>query len=200
MDGPDEPRIIDQEKTFLRKTLRERRKRFVGSLPASVRALSFRVLPSPVLAAFPEGAAVSLYHATGHEAPTLGIAAQLSARGHALALPRVDASGLMDFAAWHPDDLLVTGPFRTLQPAADAPAIAPDVIVAPLVGFDGALNRLGQGGGYYDRAFAAYPHALRIGLAWSAQQVDVLPVETLDRPLDIVVTEAAYFERQDPAR
>ena len=62
--------------------------------------------------------------------------------------------------------------------------MTPDVIVAPLIAFDRAMNRLGQGGGYYDRAFARFPDALRIGLAWSAQELDDVPADPWDLPLD----------------
>jgi 5-formyltetrahydrofolate cyclo-ligase len=184
-------------KAALRRILRDRRARFTATLAPSVRALAFRVLPSPVLRRLPSGGTVALYHATGDEAPTSAIADQLARLGHGLALPRIESDGrTMAFASWHPDWLLLPGPFRMLQPPPEAPTVAPDVIIAPLVGFDSALDRLGQGGGFYDRAFAANPDALRIGLAWSVQMVERLPVEPLDLRLDLVVTEAAFYEGQ----
>lgn len=184
------------EKQRLRRELRQRRTLFVNALPPSVRAMAFRILPRPVLARLPACATVALYHAIGHEAPTERLSHQLADLGFTLAMPRIgDSAGQMDFALWSPDTILRPGPFRTLQPGPAAPALAPDVIVAPMLGFDHGLSRLGQGGGYYDRAFAAYPDALRIGLAWSVQQVDLLPVESFDRPLDLIVTEGAIHER-----
>lgn len=198
MDGFSGDSAILQEKQQLRQLLRGRRARFVSALPPSVRALAFRVLPTPVLARLPSGATVALYHASGDEVPTTGIANQLFERGYSLALPRVDAeTGAMTFAHWTPGEALVPGVFRTVQPDPDSPVVTPDVIIAPMVGFDGALNRIGQGGGHYDRAFAAYPDALRIGLAWSAQRHDRIAIETNDMPLDLVVTEVAMYERQD---
>ncbi|HEX7821465.1 MAG TPA: 5-formyltetrahydrofolate cyclo-ligase [Sphingobium sp.] len=185
-------------KAAFRTALRDRRSRYVGTLPPSVRGIAFRVLPSPLLRRLTPGATVALYYATRDEAPTANIANQLDELGYHLALPRIDReSGAMIFAAWDLDRVLVPGPFRTLQPDDAVAVVAPDVIIAPLVGFDPALNRLGQGGGYYDRAFAAHPHALRIGLGWSAQQIDHVPVSEHDRPLDIVVTEAAILEREE---
>ena len=188
------------DKALLRQVLRERRARYVSALPPSARNLSFRVLPSPVLRRLPAGATVALYYATGDEVPTENIALQLDSLGFRLALPRLEArDGMMHFAHWDLDQILVPGRFRTLQPAPDAMDVVPDVIVAPMLGFDPALGRLGQGGGYYDRVFAAYPAAMRIGLAWSAQQVDHIPMEPHDLPLHLIVTEAAILEREDAA-
>ncbi|MCE7796980.1 5-formyltetrahydrofolate cyclo-ligase [Sphingobium sufflavum] len=188
-------------KAALRTTLRDRRARYVAALPPSVRGIAFRVLPSPLIRRLTPGSIISLYHATRDEAPTANIAAQLDELGFRLALPRIDReTGAMAFARWDLERILVPGPFRTLQPGAEAAEVTPDVIIAPLVGFDGALNRLGQGGGYFDRAFAAHPQALRIGLGWSAQQVDHVPVDAHDRPLDIVVTETAILEKEEAAQ
>ena len=56
------------------------------------------------------------------------------------------------------------------------------------------MRRLGQGAGFYDRAFARLPAALRIGLAWSVQEVDILPADPWDAPLHAVVTEKEWIE------
>jgi 5-formyltetrahydrofolate cyclo-ligase len=80
-----------------------------------------------------------------------------------------------------------------LQPLLSAEACAPDLILTPLVGFDRALNRLGQGAGYYDRAFAARPDSLRIGIAWSIQECDGLMTDPWDMPLDAVLTEKEWI-------
>ncbi len=71
-----------------------------------------------------------------------------------------------------------------------------DVIFMPLVGFDDKGNRLGMGGGYYDRSLSrcfrpstAWHRPVRVGVAYSWQQVTSIPVETWDIPLDAIVTE-----------
>ena len=56
------------------------------------------------------------------------------------------------------------------------------------------MGRLGQGGGYYDRSFARHETALRIGLAWSVQQVEHVPVDPWDLPLHAVLTETSLIE------
>ena len=76
----------------------------------------------------------------------------------------------------------------------------PGVVFVPLVAFDASGNRLGQGGGYYDRAFAFRQHAeqwrrpLLVGLAYDFQRVEELPAKPTDVPLDIVVTETETYD------
>ena len=189
------------DRDHLRAMLRARRKAFVAGLSPSVRALAFRVLPSPVMALLPPDARVALYRPVGSEAPTDAIAHSLADLGFSLCLPRLGGDPhnphFMDFAAWTPDeDMLVPGPSRILQPGFDAEAVTPDVAFVPLVGFDAALNRLGQGAGHYDRALEILPDTLKIGLAWSVQQVDHIPAQSWDVPLDLIVTEQRIFERE----
>ncbi|RYY12360.1 MAG: 5-formyltetrahydrofolate cyclo-ligase, partial [Alphaproteobacteria bacterium] len=87
------------------------------------------------------------------------------------------------------------GPFGLSQPHPDSPALTPDIILAPLLAFDAKLDRLGQGAGYYDRAFATFPDARRIGVAWSVQQVDTLPTDAWDMPLHAIITENGWIAR-----
>jgi 5-formyltetrahydrofolate cyclo-ligase len=182
---------MTSDRATLRSMLRRQRKAFVEGLPDSDRGLAFRVIPGPVLARIPPAARIALYIAVGTEAPTDRFAEFLVARGHPLCLPRITtaATATMDFAAWSPEDAMEIGPLRIPQPVPDAAAVVPDVLFVPLLGFDGALNRMGQGAGYYDRALAANPTALRIGLAWSVQRVEALPVEPWDMPMHVILTE-----------
>ena len=101
----------------------------------------------------------------------------------------------MRFLAWETEAALVAGPHGLSQPAAHAIELRPDIILTPLLAFDAKLNRLGQGAGYYDRAFERFPDAWRIGVAWSVQQVAELPTEPWDIPLHAVVTEQGWISR-----
>ena len=130
----------------------------------------------------------------GEADPTL-LARAAHDRGWVIALPHVTHRSLpMRFLAWQPGELLVTGPFGLRQPPADAPALRPDIVLTPLLAFDRALNRLGQGAGYYDRAFADLPAVLRIGVAWSIQGVDTLPADPWDVALHGVIDEYGWNE------
>ncbi|MEI9852932.1 MAG: 5-formyltetrahydrofolate cyclo-ligase [Sphingomonas sp.] len=190
---------IPTDRAALRTELRRRRKAQVESLPASVRNLAFRVLPSPVMALIPPGSRIAIYRSMGSEAPTDNLIDFLDERGFRLCLPRlgVDTSVEMEFADWHPDDILVPGQLRIPQPVASAPTVVPDVVLTPLVGFDPMLNRIGNGAGYYDRYFARHDIKLRIGIAWSSQMVDALPIEPWDVPLHMILTEQSIIERAD---
>ncbi|MBU0556340.1 MAG: 5-formyltetrahydrofolate cyclo-ligase [Alphaproteobacteria bacterium] len=188
--------MTNNERAQMRSALLARRSAFVAGLPPSVRALAFRVLPSPVLALIPPGSRIAIYRAMGSEAPTEAMIDFLHERGFPLCLPRLGKTVAedMEFADWSPDDILVPGQLRIPQPAPQAATVTPDIVLTPMVGFDRTLNRIGHGAGYYDRAFAKLPNARRIGMAWSCQMVDALPTEPWDVPLHMVITEQSIIE------
>lgn len=137
---------------------------------------------------------VAAYVATGGEIDPLEILLHVAGMGIRAALPHVESREQpMSFRFWLPGDELVAGPMGLTQPAADAPSCEPDLILTPLLGFDRALGRIGQGAGFYDRAFLAHPTARRIGLAWSVQEVDALPLDPWDVPLHGLATEREWI-------
>ncbi|WP_420146112.1 5-formyltetrahydrofolate cyclo-ligase [Sphingobium sp.] len=189
------------DKTTLRAIARQRRSNFVASLDPLAHRLAFRAVPSPLARRMDGAQVVAIYMGLDDEAPAQRMAAQLQAMGKIVALPRVlDRLGSMDFLIWPTDGQLVPGLFHTSHPEPVGDPVSPDVIIAPLVGFDRAMNRLGQGGGYYDRAFARHPDALRVGMAWSAQEIDAVPADPWDLPLDIIMTEVELIEGQSAER
>ena len=86
--------------------------------------------------------------------------------------------------------------FSTFRP--DGPVVVPDFLLVPLLAFDAAGRRLGYGGGYYDRTLALLPHAVSVGCAYAAQQLDEVPAGEYDARLHAVATERAVhvFERR----
>ena len=183
---------IAARKAALRKDLRARRRAHAAALPPEVSALVFNRPPRPVLDMVPEGATVGLYRADPGEAPAFGYTKFLVERGHPVALPRVTTLDRPMTFHLHTDPFgesdLVNGPLGLRQPAADLPEIVPQVLFMPLLGFTARGERLGQGGGFYDRWLAAHPETLAIGLAWDVQEVDDLPVEDHDMPLAAIIT------------
>jgi 5-formyltetrahydrofolate cyclo-ligase len=183
------------DKAALRTIARQQRRDFVATLDPLAHRLAFKVLPSPLARRIENAQSVALYMPLDDEAPALRLAGQLSAMGKIIALPRVlDRLGSMDFLEWRAEDQLFPGLYGTSHPEPSGAPVIPDVIIAPLLGFDRAMNRLGQGGGYYDRAFARHPDALRIGLAWSVQEHDELPADPWDLPLHAILTESELIE------
>lgn len=90
------------------------------------------------------------------------------------------------------DGRLEAGSFGTSHPPADCPVLEPQVLIVPLAGFDRAGNRLGYGGGFYDRslqALRANAPVLAIGLAYAVQEIRAIPTEPTDESLDIIVTD-----------
>lgn len=71
------------------------------------------------------------------------------------------------------------------------------VIIVPLVGFDRNCHRIGYGGGYYDRFLQQVPKSKKIGIAFSIQETNLIPIESTDIPLDEITTENQVFKRKD---
>ena len=186
-----------KDKAAIRAHLRALRQEHAASLPEPMRGLVFRHPPGPLLDLIPDTAIIGLYRATVEEAPTAAYASYFYERGNKIALPRVTSiPEPMGFYV-HTDPFgetdLVPGPLGLMQPREDAEAVIPDVILAPLVGFTKHGDRLGQGGGFYDRWLAEHPNTVAIGMAWDCQLVDHLPVEPHDMQLHSVITPTRFF-------
>lgn len=119
------------------------------------------------------------------------------AAGKCCYLPVVRANGRLSFRRYRPGTPLRFNNFGIPEPVASAPQRQPwlmQLVLMPLVGFDLCGNRLGMGGGFYDRTFSARPgqprpQGKRVGLAHSCQQVTRLPIASWDVPLHAVATE-----------
>lgn len=185
------------EKKALRAELKARCRDHYAAIPEGLRALLFRRPPEAVLRMIPETTVIGLYHEMPGEAPATNYARWLFEQGHRIALPWfADRGAPMEFREWtNPfvDDLLEPDPFKSRQPMADSPALIPEVLFCPLVGFTDRGERLGHGAGYYDKWLGTHPPVLTIGLAWDCQLVDELPMEAHDVPLDIIVTPTRLY-------
>jgi 5-formyltetrahydrofolate cyclo-ligase len=192
----EQDRTLD-DKHRLREELRAQRKAHVAALPSATKGLLFLRPPGSVAALFDEGTTVGLYHALANEAPTRGYAKWLSENGRTIALPWFEGrEAPMRFRAWtdpYDDTGLEMGPHRHLQPPADAEEMFPDVAFVPLLGFTAEGDRIGQGGGHYDRWLAANPSVLALGLAWDCQLRDSLPREPHDHTLRGVITPTRFY-------
>ena len=102
----------------------------------------------------------------------------------------------MDFYEWTNKDLLKINKFGIAEPTS-VKKIYPDIIFVPLVAYDKDLNRLGYGGGFYDRyleKIARIKKTLKIGLAFSYQELKKIPVDKYDKKLDYIINEKEIIQ------
>jgi 5-formyltetrahydrofolate cyclo-ligase len=122
----------------------------------------------------------------------------LAARGAQLALPVVAGKGLpLIMRAWTFGAPLVPAVWGIREPKPDAPTVDPDVLIVPLLAFDRAGHRVGYGAGYYDmtiNALRATKPLLAIGIAFAAQEIEVVPATPRDARLDLVLTEREVID------
>ncbi|GGC64406.1 5-formyltetrahydrofolate cyclo-ligase [Chelatococcus reniformis] len=124
----------------------------------------------------------------------------LASRGAALCLPVVAAPTLR-FRAYGAGDPLHDAGFGTRGPSPEALDVSPRILLVPCLAFDRRGGRLGYGAGHYDRALArlaAEGPVVAIALAFATQEVEQVPTEAHDRPLDAIVTEREWVS--PPAR
>lgn len=112
-------------------------------------------------------------------------------------VPVIEGAGMpLRFSRWTPGCEMTDGPFGARIPAV-AEYFEPEILIVPLVAFDAAGNRLGYGGGFYDRTLEmlrAQRATLAIGFAYDAQEAEGLPLEETDQPLDMIVTESRVLD------
>ncbi len=133
---------------------------------------------------------VGLYHPMSGEPDPLPLLANFLGL---MSLPCLSQNpGAMHFRVWKPGVSLVTSPWGGVQPSASAALACPDLIFVPLLAFDIRFNRIGQGGGHYDRYLAAHPSACRIGVAWEGQRLPQIDAQPWDVPMDAIITETAF--------
>ena len=136
------------------------------------------------------------------EIDTRPLLAALHAQGHSLALPCTPRKGKpLIFREWSPIDHLKAGPYGTREPYPVKSEVFPTLVLVPLLGFTNLGERLGYGGGYYDRTLAALrsyhqkdgTEIFACGVAFAAQEAAYIPVDEHDMLLDGILTER-YFK------
>ena len=108
-----------------------------------------------------------------------------------ICLPIIRKNKQMDFFEWTNKDPLKINNYGIVEPIS-VKKIFPDLIFVPLVAFDDDLNRLGYGGGFYDRYFekiSKIKKILKIGLGFSYQELKKIPINKYDKKLDLIITE-----------
>lgn len=187
---------IDRQKSELRQVQRAKRAAlFKGADPEVYISASKYFLTSIAL---PPGGVVAGYWPLKDEFDSRPLMHAIAAQGGQMALPVVAAdSGLLIFREWRPGAPLEPAGFGTMGPRRGEREVAPNLLIVPLLAFDRQGFRLGYGGGFYDRSLAALRALgkcqLAVGLGFSAQRVQQVPVNETDMRLDAVITETGVI-------
>lgn len=183
---------LASEKAALRRMLRRRRRALAAAAPdAAVAAAA--ALPADRLPPGPVGGYLGL----GAELDPAPLISGLRRLGREILLPAGEATDApLIFRAWVEGEPLAPDAFGVPAPVSGPPR-APAVLIVPLLAYDARGGRLGQGGGTYDRTIAALkpqgsPYLL--GLAYAGQEIDQVPMEPHDQPLDAILTEAGFIQ------
>lgn len=145
-----------------------------------------------------KGQIIATYMPLGGEIDPRPLMAVLRQQGAGLALPVcVDEEAPMVFRRYKPGDGLLPDAMGIAAPRATAQQVTPDIVLLPLLAFDGAGRRLGRGGGFYDRTLAKLRDTTPcrfLGLAFDMQMVDKCPTAPHDEPLHGVLTPSIWHE------
>jgi 5-formyltetrahydrofolate cyclo-ligase len=169
------------------------------ALPAAERAAAAAAIAArPFPLALAPGTIVSGFSPLKSEINPVPLMRKLSDAGARLALPVVAGKGRpLTMRAWAFGQPLDSGVWGIREPTPDAPEVAPDILLVPLLAFDRTGNRIGYGAGYYDMTIAglrALKPVTAVGIAFSVQEIPSVPVTPRDARLDLVLTEREVID------
>jgi 5-formyltetrahydrofolate cyclo-ligase len=130
------------------------------------------------------------YYPVNFEVDDLELLKKFKKKGFSIALPVIKENFQMNFYKWSFSDPLKINKYGIPEPK-NKNIVWPDILLVPLVAFDKNLNRLGYGGGYYDRLIEKLlkkKNITTIGLALSVQEIDKVPINRYDQKLNYIIT------------
>ena len=136
------------------------------------------------------------YFTSNFEIDDLKILEMMEKKKFHISLPVIKKNNQMNFLQWSRNDPLKINKFGIPEPISSK-IIVPDILLVPLVSFDNELNRLGYGGGFYDRyieKIEKVKKVIKIGLAFSYQKIKKIPTNKFDRKLDFIITEKEILQ------
>ncbi len=131
------------------------------------------------------------YYPSNYEIDDLDILYLLEKKNFNISLPIIKKNNQMNFYKCSSNDPLKINKFGIPEPVSSM-IIYPDILLVPLLAFDSNLNRLGYGGGFYDRyieKIEKFKKIIKIGLAFSFQKTSSIPINQYDKRLDFIITE-----------
>jgi 5-formyltetrahydrofolate cyclo-ligase len=179
--------------------LREQTLALRDALPAPMRTAAAETISAR---SFPlrieRGMVVSGFSPMKTEINPIPLMRKLADAGVQLALPAIAGRGKpLIIRAWNFGDPFKAGQWGIREPVAEAPEIAPDILIVPLAAFDRFGHRIGYGAGYYDmtiNALRAKKPVTAIGIAFATQEIPHVPATERDARLDLVLTEREIFD------
>ena len=136
------------------------------------------------------------YYPVNFEIDDLELLKNFEKKNFDISLPVIKKNFQMDYHKWSFFDPLKINKYGIPEPETKN-IVYPDILLIPLVAFDKNLNRLGYGGGYYDRLIAKLSkkkNIIKIGLAMSVQKINEVPINKYDKRLDYIVTNKCIFK------
>lgn len=194
----DTGQLSDHSKRVLRFELRSRR----SSLSKTLRTGHDRAIGQHIgrLIKSQDARSIACYWPFDGEPDITPVYRQLMTGDHELALPVIsdDINHGMQFHSWRVDTALEKNRYGIFEPMRSGPVPLTnlDMLLVPLVGYDRLGNRLGMGAGYYDRCLEPLRELakpLRVGIAYSLQEIDIIEKNRWDIPLHGVVNEHGWF-------
>ena len=139
---------------------------------------------------------IGLYYPIGSEVSTIEMIQYLRKKKYIISLPVLEKNSKMSFYEWNEESPLKINDFGIPEPIK-LKKIKPFTLVIPIVAFDAELNRLGYGGGFYDRFISKIEKTkkiLKIGLAFSCQKIKKVPTNRFDKKMNYILTENKVYK------
>ena len=139
---------------------------------------------------------IGIYYPIGSEVSTLELIENLRKKKYKISLPVLENSFRMSFFEWNKKTPLKINNFGIPEPIKRK-KFKPSILIIPIVAFDANLNRLGYGGGFYDRFINKSEKTkkiLKIGLALSCQKINKVPTNKFDKKMNYILTENKVYK------
>ena len=169
-----------------KKLLKIRKKKYLKNLRINFRSI-LNILKKEKI----KGKILGGYYPYNFELDSTGVLKEFEKRKYQISLPKIKKNFKMNFFEWSFKDPLTINKFGIPEPISDKVKY-PDILLVPMVAFDEGLNRLGYGGGFYDRyidELRKKKKILLIGLAFSFQKVKKILINKYDIKLNYILTE-----------
>ena len=169
-----------------KKIINLRKKNFCKDLK-----MDFKILFSILKKEKNFGKIIGGYYPYNYEIDILKILQDFEKKNYLITLPKISKNSKMDFFKWSTNDPLKINKYGIPEPISQK-IRHPKILIIPLIAFDKNLNRVGYGGGFYDRYISRIrkdKRILKIGIAYSFQKVKKIITNKYDIKLDYIITE-----------